>query len=139
MKKEWSPKWVSSIQPRKQKKYRYNAPLHIRRKFLNSHLSKELRRIYNTRSVPVRVGDEVRIVRGSSKGTVGTVEKVELTWGKVYVSNVKVKKVDGSEVPRPMQPSNFIITRLKTDDKKRQKMLERRKPKLVREKGEKPS
>ncbi|MCW1309534.1 MAG: 60S ribosomal protein L26, partial [Candidatus Nanoarchaeia archaeon] len=37
--KYWSKKWKSSKKPSKQRKYRYNAPLHIRRKFLSVNLS----------------------------------------------------------------------------------------------------
>ena len=41
--KEFSKSWVSSKKPGKQRKYRINAPLNIKRKFLSVHLSKELR------------------------------------------------------------------------------------------------
>ena len=42
MKKIFSKHWKSSKQPRKQRKYRAKAPLHIKRKLLNVNLSKEL-------------------------------------------------------------------------------------------------
>ena len=42
MKKKFSNAWIGSKQPRKQRKYRHNAPLNVRNKFLSSHLSKEL-------------------------------------------------------------------------------------------------
>ena len=126
MKKEWSPKWVSSVQPRKQRKFRYNAPLHTRRKFVSVHLQKDLRERFETRAVPVRVGDDIRVMRGSFKGKTGTVEKVLLSSSKIYVTGIKVKKVDGSEVAVALQPSNLLITKLNTDDKMRVKMLERK-------------
>ena len=46
MKKKFSESWKSSKQVRKQRKYRYNAPLHIKQKFVNVHLAKELRKKY---------------------------------------------------------------------------------------------
>jgi len=125
MKQKWSNKWVSSVQPRKQRKYRYNAPLHIKRKFLSAHLSKELRKKYGKRSVPVRKGDEVKIMKGQFKGMKGTVTKVDLKKCKVYLEEIKVKKVDGSEVHRPIHPSNLMITKLNLDDKRRVAVLER--------------
>jgi large subunit ribosomal protein L24 len=125
MKKEWSPKWSGSRQPRKQRKYRHNAPLHIRRKFLSSHLSKELRERFGKRSVPVRKGDEVLVMTGSFRGIRGNVERVDLGRTRVYVESVKRKKVDGSEVTVPLHPSNVMITKLALEDKARQAVFER--------------
>jgi large subunit ribosomal protein L24 len=125
MKKEWSPRWVSSMQPRKQRKYRHNAPLHVRQRFVSANLSPELRKRFGVRSMQLRKGDEVRVMRGGMKGKLGAVERVDLTKSKIYMEEIKVKKVDGSEVPRAMQPSNLMITKLKLDDKKRQAILDR--------------
>lgn len=125
MKKEWSRLWMKSVQPRKQRKYRYNAPLHARHKFLSANLSPELRRRFGKRSMPVRKGDEIEVMRGSSKGLRGTVNKVDLMGSKIYVEEIKIKKVDGSEVMKPLQPSNLRIVKLSLDDKMRQRVLER--------------
>lgn len=125
MKKEWSPKWLSSTQTRKQRKFRHNAPLHVRQKFVSAHLSKELRERFGRRSMQVRKGDEIRVLRGGLKGKTGAVESVDLSKGRVYVDEIKVKKVDGSEVPRGLEPSNLLLTKLKIDDKRRQAILDR--------------
>ncbi len=125
MKNEWSCKWKSSTQPRKQRKYTHNAPLHVRRKFLSAGLSSPLRESMGKRSMVVRKGDEVRIMRGDLRGKSGPVEKVSIQKCKIYVEGIKIKKVDGSEVPRPITPSNVQITKLKLDDKKRQSVIER--------------
>ena len=124
MRQDWSNKWKSSTQPRKQRKFRANAPLHVKRKFLSVNLSKALRERFQKRSMVVRKGDEVIVLRGSLKGSKGTVEKVDLSREKVYVESVKIKKVDGSEVPKGLQPSNLQITKLTTEDKQRQKIIE---------------
>lgn len=129
MKQAWSPKWISSRQPRKQRKYRRNAPMHARRKFVAAHLSPVLRERLGKRSLPVRKGDEVRMMRGKLKGMKGVVERVDLRESKVYVDAMKVKKTDGSEVMRALRPSNLMITSLNLDDKARQRVLERAKPK----------
>ncbi len=128
MEKEFSTKWLSSKQPRKQRKYRYNAPMHLRRKMLSSHLNKALRQEYKKRSLPIRKDDEVIIVRGSFSGTTGKITKVDLKALKVYVDTAKRKKVTGQEVEVAIDPSNVIITRLNLEDKKRKKFIIRKTP-----------
>ncbi len=125
MKKQWSPSWLSSVQPRKQRKYRYNAPLHVRQGFVSSNLSPELRKRFARRSMQLRKGDEVRVMRGGFRGKTGTVERVDLSKSRIYMEELKVKKVDGSEIPRALEPSNLMITKLKLDDKRRQAILDR--------------
>ncbi|MEK6867369.1 MAG: 60S ribosomal protein L26, partial [Nanoarchaeota archaeon] len=44
MQKEWSAHWKASTQPRKQRKYRWKAPLHVLVNFVREHLSKDLRK-----------------------------------------------------------------------------------------------
>ena len=127
MKSGFSLSWLSSSQPRKQRKFRFNAPLHIRGKFVNSTLSKELREKYETRNVRVRKGDKVKILRGQFKGKTGTVEKVSLAKTKVFISGVELAKKDGAKVKYPIHPSNLMITTLNTEDKKRLKNLKQKK------------
>ncbi len=123
--KEWSNKWASSTQPRKQRKYRYNAPLHVRQRFVSAHLSAALRSRFGKRSLPLRKGDEVKVMRGSKKGFRGKVEKIDLKASKIYVEGLNVKKVDGSEVLRAIEPSNLLLVEAKMDDKRRQFAVER--------------
>lgn len=49
---------------RKQRKAHFDAPSHLRRKLMSSHLSKDLKKKYNVRAMPVRKDDEVLVVRG---------------------------------------------------------------------------
>jgi large subunit ribosomal protein L24 len=118
--KVWSKFWKSSTQKRKQRKYQFKAPLHIKHRFMNSVLSKELRKEYGIRSLPVRKGDVVTVMTGDSKGTSGKVEKVSLARTKVFVEGVTVSKADGTKVMYPVHPSNLKITKLDLSDKKRQ-------------------
>ena len=60
MSQQFSTTWNASKQPRKQRKYRYNAPLHTKQKFLQVHLSPELRKKYSLRNILVKKGDKVK-------------------------------------------------------------------------------
>jgi large subunit ribosomal protein L24 len=114
-----------SKKPRKQRKFLYNAPLHIRRKMISAHLSKELREKYKRRSIPLRKGDEVKVMRGEFKGTIGKIVRIDTKEYKVYIDTVKKKKSIGTEYLVPIHPSNLLITNLNLEDKYRIKMLER--------------
>ena len=124
---KFSKSWKSSKKPKKQRKYLANAPLHIRRKFLSAHLSKELRSKYRRRSFPIRKDDQVLVLRGQFKKTKGKVSNINLKKVKVYVDSVQVLKKDGSRVLYPLHPSNLIITSLNLDDNERVKALTRSK------------
>ena len=126
MKQKFSHSWIASKKPRKQRKYRYNAPLNIRHNLLSAHLSKELRKKHNTRSIPLRKGDSVKISRGQFKSKTGKIERVLLKRYKVYVTGAEHIKLDGSKSYYPIDPSNLIITELSTEDKKRSEILRRK-------------
>lgn len=125
MKKKFSRLWKSSKKASKQRKYRKNAPLHIRGKFMHAHLSKELRDKYKRRSVRLRKGDTVKILRGNFKKRTGKVEKVDLKGLKIFISGIEVTKSDGTKRQIPIEPSNVMITELYTEDKVRRKRLEK--------------
>ena len=127
MKAKYSSAWIGSKQPRKQRKYRYNAPLHVKGKFLNAHVVKELRDKHGLRTLRVRVGDKVRILRGQYKGREGKVERVDLKNTRVYVTKVDFLKKDGAtRVLYPLNPSNLVIVEFDTTDKQRAAMLKER-------------
>ena len=119
MKKKYSSHWKSSKQPRKQRKYRYNAPLHKRQKMVSAHLAKDLRQQYKRRSMPLRKGDEVKVMKGEYKGMFSKVEKIDLKNLKVQLDGIKRKKVTGEEVYVKLDPSNLLITKIEIEDKKR--------------------
>jgi large subunit ribosomal protein L24 len=123
--KEWSNKWVSSKQARKQRKYRHKAPLHVKQKFVSAHLSEVLRRRFERRSLPLRTGDEVMIMRGKDRGFKGKIERIDLKKSRIFLESLNMKKVDGSEVLKAVNPSNVVITDPKMEDKKRQNIIER--------------
>jgi len=124
MKQEFSTKWVSSKQPRRQRKYRHNAPLHVRSRFLNAHLSKGLREKYKTRSLRVRTGDEVEIMRGSFAGKKAKITSVDVKRTRVVLEGITRGKKDGSKVNVFFDPSNLTIFTVNSDDRKRFAMSE---------------
>jgi large subunit ribosomal protein L24 len=125
MKQAFSRKWRSSRRPAKQRKYRYNAPLHILRKFMAAHLSKDLIKKYSRRSFPLATGDKVKIVRGQFKGRENKVERLNVRKSRVYITGIERTKKDGSKSLQPLRPSNLIITELNLEDKKRKEAIEK--------------
>ena len=78
-----------------------------------------------TRSIPVRKDDEVRIVRGKYKGREGKVTQVYRKKWVIHIDRVQRDKSNGSSVPIGVHPSNVVITTLKLD-KDRRAILERK-------------
>ena len=105
------------------KKY-YSKPLHLRKHDLNVHLSKELRNELNLkkRSVVVKKGDKVRILRGSYKGREGKVVRVSYKTRKIFIEGVTYQNSRGIDKPIPIEPSNALIIELKLDDYRRKKL-----------------
>ncbi len=119
MKQKFKKNWKSSKQPRKQRKYTANTPLHLKKNFINANLSKELRKKYRRRNFPLRKGDKIKIMRGKFYGKEGKVTKVLLKISKIIVEGIQIKKKDGSKVDVKIEPSNLQILELNLDDKKR--------------------
>src|SRR3989338_3744676 len=126
MKTKFAISWKRSVQPRKQRKYRHNAPLHIRQKLVSAHLSKELRKKYSRRSINIRKGDNVKVMRGQFRNKQGKVEEVDLKKILVYISGIEASKKDGTKARKPVHPSNLLVTGRNIDDKMRSKVLERK-------------
>ena len=117
---------ITSRKQKKQRKYRRIAPLHTKRKFIHSHLSKELRKKHDKRNFTVIKGDKVKIMRGQFKKKSGKVERVDTKNEKVYITGIEFTKKDGGKVLYPINPSNLLITELFLEDKKRVKALQRK-------------
>jgi len=101
--------WNSSKKPRKQRKYRAKAPLHIKRLFLSAPLGKELRAKLGRKSSPIITGDDVKILRGQFKSVLGKVERVSYKKSKIYIRGAEVAKKDGSKSFYPIDASNVQI------------------------------
>lgn len=116
---------MSSKQPRKQRLRLYSAPLHVRHKHFGARLSDDLKKEHKCKTLPVRKGDKVKIMRGDFKGIEGDVTEVDMKRYHIFVTGVTTAKADGTQVTRPIHPSNVMITKLKSD-KERDKILKRR-------------
>ncbi|KAJ1668154.1 60S ribosomal protein L26A [Coemansia sp. RSA 1813] len=114
-----------SSSSRKSRKAHFQAPSHIRRRMMSAGLSKDLRKKYNARSIPVVKGDEVVIVRGQHKGREGKVSAVYRKKWVIHIERVDREKVNGATVPVPVHPSNVAITSLKLT-KDREAILSRK-------------
>ncbi len=114
---------IKSTQPRKQRKSRYNAPNHVKGRFLSAPLSGDLREKYGKRQARVVKGDTVRVLRGDFAGHEGLVDGVDTGRSVLFVHGVTVAKADGTEVPRPVHASNVSITKLNLEDPLRKKRL----------------
>jgi len=105
----------------------YQAPDHTRHRLLAAHLSPELRTSYGAKSVPVRSGDTVHVMRGDHRGVEGKITRVDLSKYRIYVEGLTREKVDGSTIFVPIHPSKVMVTRLNLDDKWRKEVLETKK------------
>ncbi len=138
MKKDFSIHWVASRQPRKQRKYRANAPLHIRRKFMSANLNKTLKQKYGKKNFPLRKDDKVKIMKGEFKKKTGKIESVDLKRLRITIEGINRTKKDGTKIKVYFSPSNLQIQELNLEDKKRRIAIERGKSeKLVTDKTSK--
>ena len=144
MKNKFSTKWKASKQPRKQRKYRANAGLHLRKKFVNVNLSKELRKKYpkeghkqNKRNIQIKKGDKVKIMRGGFRGQTGKILEVNIKKSLIVIEGMQAKKRDGSKVNIKFQPSNLQIIELSERLKKTQAENKLKETKLVETKSHK--
>ena len=117
-----------SRQPRKQRLAGYNKNHQAMMRSMSAHLSDDLLKEYSTvRSVTVRKGDTVKVVRGNIKGHVGKVLEVFPGRGliKLEGEGATIMKADGKRVARLFRPSKVIITKLDLSDNWRREKLQK--------------
>jgi large subunit ribosomal protein L24 len=115
-----------STQPRKQRLAGYNKSYHERNRSMAAHLSDELLKEYSrVRSVTVRKGDTVKVVRGAFKGQVAKVVKSFPGKGMISIEEATLTKADGKKVARMFRPSKVVITKLDLSDPWRREKLNR--------------
>ena len=90
-------------------------------------LSKELRTKHKRRSISVRKGDRVRVLRGEFKKRTGKIEGVNTKKYRVFVEGIERTKRDGSKMKIGIPVSKVQITELNLDDKARKMIFEGRK------------
>ena len=110
---------------RAQRKLQLGAPSSVKRKLMSSHLNKSLRDQYKIRSLPIKRGDEVKILKGKAKGKSGKVVQVYRKRNCIYVDKVQRDKQNGQTVFLPIKPSYCVIEKLLIN-KDRTKTIEKR-------------
>jgi large subunit ribosomal protein L24 len=95
----------------------------VRHSFLNAHLSKDLRKKYGKRSLPLRKGDEVLVMQGSFAKKKAKITSVDLKKGRVALEGIQHSKKDGSKVHVFFSAHKLMIQSLTLDDKERAKIL----------------
>jgi large subunit ribosomal protein L24 len=109
--------------PGKQRKGLTTAPAHVRHKLMAAPLSSELTASKGAKTLPVRKGDTVRIMRGDNKGFEGKVSRVDLKAYRIYMEGLTREKVDGTNIFIAIHPSKVQIRNLNLDDKYRKEKI----------------
>ncbi len=104
-----------------ERKKRTQAKLEKRKPLLNVHISKDLKKRMKRkmRSLLVRKGDRVRIMRGDFDGKEGKVLRVNYGRAVVFVEGISAKNAKGTEIPRPIQPSNLLLLDVNMSDERK--------------------
>ena len=90
--------------------------------YVDVAVSKELRKKYDIRSIPICKGDIVKVKSGKLKGEGGKVINVDHSNGLISVEGVTSTKADGKQKERKMKPQKLVITKI---DFTRQERLDR--------------
>ena len=128
----------------KQRQAQTDAPIHVRRKRIRARLVTDDPELALIRTVTVRVGDDVDVLRGDfgfpnsvkadsrgkrlgqSRGRAGvksSIVGVDTKSGYVFVEGVTTSTADGKEEALPIHPSNLIVTKLYDADPLRIKRI----------------
>lgn len=118
---------MQTTKPSKQRKALFQAPDHRRHRMFAAPLSSNLKGTHGIKTLPVRSGDTVRIMRGDHKDFEGKITRVDTGKYRIYVEGLTREKVDGTTIFVPVHPSKVMITNLNLDDKWRKEILARKK------------
>ncbi|GMH48790.1 hypothetical protein TrRE_jg3116, partial [Triparma retinervis] len=110
---------------RKSRKAHFGADSESRRKLMVANLSKELQAKYGVRSMPVRVDDEVTVVRGSFRNREGKIVACPRRKFVIHIERVTREKANGATIQVGINASKVVITKLKMDAD-RKKSLDRK-------------
>lgn len=110
---------IQSSKPRYQRRFRFNAPMHVRQHFLHAHIDKGVRSKLkiSKRSIQIARGDTVKVMTGEQKGKTGKVTHVNLRSGRITIDSLSRKSMKGKEVALQIAVSNVYITELNLSDK----------------------
>ena len=119
---------VKSKQPRKQRKALYNRSNYQKSKLFTTRVADFLRDEYGIKKLPIRTGDQVRVVKGEFKDFEGEIIEI-VPNQRVKVKECVFEKTDGTQFHPAIHISNVIITKFKDERKMdpwRASMIERK-------------
>ena len=131
----------------KQRQEQRKSPIHIKRKRMRARLVSDDPDLIYVRTVTVRVGDEVEVLRGDfshpnsiksesrgkrlgqTRGRAGVKSKVvgiDSKNDRIFIEGLTQNTADGKEEAVPIRPSNIIVTKLYEGDQLRIKRITER-------------
>jgi large subunit ribosomal protein L24 len=108
-----------SKKPSKERKALYNMPMHKAAKQVAAHLDEKLAKEFGKRSLTVRKGDTVKVMRGSFAGKEGKIKSVDRGARKIFIEKIVAKKSNGEERQVPIDASNVMLIDIERTDRKR--------------------
>ena len=108
-----------SKKPSKERKHQYNMPMHMAAKAVAGHLDEKLAKELGKRSIGVRKGDTVKIMRGEFAKREGKITEVNRKSRKIFIEKMVKKKSNGQERQVPIDASNILVIDLDKTDRKR--------------------
>lgn len=107
---------VNSKHPRRQRKALYQRKNHQRSKLLSARVADFVTEEYGIKTLPIKVGDEVRITQGEFKDFEG--EVIELTRNqRAKIKEATFDKADGTQFHPAIHVSKLIITKFSKEKK----------------------
>jgi ribosomal protein uL24 len=112
---------------RKQRKRLFNLPNHKRNKLVHAKLHEDMVMEHGIKSLSIRTGDAVLVVRGEFRDMEGKVSKIDRQKSQIFIDGASIEKSSGTTYDIPIHPSNVVITKIEVKkDKWRQKMIDRK-------------
>ncbi|HZD12127.1 MAG TPA: 50S ribosomal protein L24 [Candidatus Binatus sp.] len=106
---------------------------------VSARLSGDLKTRYNARTLAVRTGDSVRVIRGEFSGLEGKIDRIDRTSGRVFVEGMtREKTTAGTSSRLSVHASKVMVTNLNLSDKWRSSLLGDR-AKSTKEEGKEAS
>ncbi|MFX0010031.1 MAG: 50S ribosomal protein L24 [Candidatus Hermodarchaeota archaeon] len=107
---------VNSKHPRRQRKALYQHKNHQHSKLLSARVADFVKEEYGIKTLPIKVGDEVRITQGEFKDFEG--EVIELTkHQRVKIKEATFDKADGTQFHPAIHVSKLVITKFSKEKK----------------------
>ena len=118
---------IKSKKPGKQRKNRANLSYHKRNRLYTARLDDSLKEEWGIRKIPLRIDDEVRIIKGELINVEGKVLNLKKN-GKIEIEEATLEKKSGAVYYVPISPSNVVLTKFggKKMDPWRQKIIDRK-------------